>query len=142
MNWLQKIFKYTSRNYAFFLIGRNLVFFSELHGLYLQKRFGVTELEGEALRFLFPRGRIIFTDSGTLIEASSELESYRYQIAKGLGLEPRDRSKWDFNSLHYQVSIEEIQTELEQMRLGMTISEGAMRILSEYAPELLQDIVA
>lgn len=95
--------------------------------------------EGEAFRFLLPRGRATVGYHGVLIEASAELQPYQREITYQLGLGPMDRPKWEFSS-HYQVSSDLAWSQLpgRGRQERYSFSPAAERFLSRYAPRLLE----
>ncbi len=137
-SWLQRVSSLSNDN-SFFLLNGDVVFFSCLHQQYLTRTFGVSMTEGDAFRFLLPRGRATSGYYGVLIEASAELQPYQKEIIYQLGLGPTDRTKWEFNDNHYQVNSDLAWEQLPgRGQERYSFSSAAERFLSRYFPSLLE----
>ncbi len=131
------------------LIDNRLYFDKGSHEKIFSKHFNVPENIGSALRFMFPRGRAIYDEWRhiVLIEASPELEQYKYEIIRELDLVPQDRVTWDFKNAHYQVGLDATLGILKyQVGLDATLGilkyekpdANSLQFIKKYCPEVEQ----
>lgn len=131
---------------VFFLIDGRLEFFNDLHGNYLARRFGMTRSEGNALRFLLPRGRALKSGMMTYVEGSSELAPYRGVLMHELRLEPMDRPLWylgdpggpmrDHFNTDRNIAIDILRNTINDQGY---LSRAAIAFLDKYAPDLMEE---
>ncbi len=128
---------------SFFLIDGKLHIFNvyDGHTEWLRERFGVNDFEAHCLRYAFPRGRASFTlpDSNLIIEASKELDLYKTQIIRELGIKFSHNPKWNSeNSMHYNVTTDSLE---KLLSLKIPISSALIKVIHNYFPQLLKLVI-
>lgn len=140
LNWLKRS-NMLDRDMSFTLFDGELYFNNGYHDQALVNRYGISRPLANLCRYLFPRGRVIQDNynAQTIIEASSQLESKKNEIASRLNIP--FNAKWNFSVMHYEViSPESLSQKIQDLLDGELsygeVSRNDLEFLKEFVPKI------